>query len=518
VASSDWWRCRVLYNVYPRSWQDSNGDGIGDIRGIIERLDHLEWLGITGLWLNPIMPSPNHDGGYDVSDYCGILPAFGDLDDFDHLIVEARKRRINVILDIAAAHTSDEHPWFQDASSSRTSRYRDYYVWSPSRHGGRLPTNWISYFGGPAWTFDERSGEYYLHNFSSHQPQLNWWNPEVRSEFDRIFRFWFDRGVAGVRLDAVQALLYDRKLRDNPAATERDTRKEQALGQRFAFSSNRPEVHSIIRHWRSCADSYVPHRLLFGETWVPTTERLAAYYGSGRDELDLAWNLPFLDCSFSTADLATVIQKTLALLPSEATPTWAMSTHDDQGRAALRWCRGDDNAIRCALVLLLGLTGTPILYYGDEIGMIGPSPQTFQGLHDPRDASRTPMHWERGETGGFTSNAVPWLPLGDTSKANVADQRNNASSVLHLCRDLIRLRNNLPAGELTLMPSSHSILAWRRAESLVAANLGDYPAELAADGKIAICTDRSRDGEWVRQKLILQPRQAAFVMSSHPSV
>jgi alpha-glucosidase len=514
MADGDWWRGGVLYNAYPRSWQDSNCDGIGDLGGIIERLDHLDWLGITGLWLNPIMPSPNHDGGYDISDYYSVHPQLGDLDDLDRLIAEAGKRGIHVILDVVPAHTSDEHPWFEEARGSRTSWYRDYYVWSPWRRGGRPPTNWASYFGGPAWTLDERTGEYYLHNFSVHQPQLNWWNPEVQAEFDRIFRFWFDRGIGGVRLDAVQALVYDRELRDNPPATQRDTQKEQALGQHFAFSSNRPEVHGVIRRWRSCADSYTPRRLLFGETWVPSTQWLAAYYGNGRDELDLAWNLPFLGAPFRAPDLAAVIRRTLELLPAHAVPAWAMSTHDDQGRAASRWCQGDDSAIRCALMLLLGLSGTPILYYGDEIGMTGPSPEVLQsGPHhrDPRDAGRTPMQWERGETGGFTTNAVPWLPLGDTSTANVADQRNDPASVLHLCRDLIRLRNDSPARELALMPSPADVLAWRCGGGLVATNLGNDPVDLDAEGTIAICTDRSRDGERVSDQLTLQPCQAAIV-------
>jgi alpha-glucosidase len=516
VAGDSWWRGSVLYNAFPRSWQDSNGDGIGDLGGIVERLGHLEWLGVTGLWLNPIMPSPNHDCGYDVSDYYGVHPQLGDLDDLDCLVAEARKRGINVILDLVPAHTSDEHPWFEEARSSRTSRYREYYVWSRGRRGGRPPTNWISYFGGPAWTFDERSGEYYLHNFSVHQPQLNWWNPEVRAEFDRIFRFWFDRGIAGMRLDSVQALIHDPKLRDNPAATERDTEKEQALGQHFAFSSNQPEVHRIIHRWRSCADSYASRRLLFGETWVPTTEQLAKYYGNGRDELDLAWNLPFLNSPFQAPDLAAVIRRTIGLLPAGAVPAWAMSTHDDQGRAASRWCRGDDAAIRCALMLLLGLAGTPILYYGDEIGMMEPSPAVLEshpgGRRDPRDASRTPMQWEPGQGGGFTSNPVPWLPLGDNSKVNVAGQRGDPASVLHLCRDLVRARNDLPAGELALVPSGPgSMLAWRRGDALVATNLGEDPVELAADGTIAICTDRSRDGERISGKLLLQPREAAIV-------
>ncbi len=514
MAGEEWWRRGILYNAYTRSWQDSNGDGVGDLRGVVDRLDYLEWLGVTGLWLNPITPSPNRDWGYDVSDYCDVHPDFGTLDDLDLLVAEAARRNIRIVLDIVTSHTSDEHPWFEEARRSRHSRFRDHYVWGRGRSDGSAPTNWLSYFGGSAWTLDERSGEYYLHNFSRHQPQLNWWNVQVTAEFDRIFRFWFDRGVAGMRIDALQALLYDRDLRDNPPAEARDSRKERALGQRFAFNSNRPEVHDAIRHWRALADGYEGTRLLFGETWVPTTAQLARYYGDGSDELHLAWNVPFLTSPFRAGDLGAVIEQLLTLLPPGAAPTWAMSTHDGEGRASSRWCGGDVAAIRCALLLLLQLEGTPILYYGDEIGMVEPPAALLAG--EPRDegagrdASRTPMQWENRPGGGFTT-VVPWLPLGDTAQANVADQRDDSTSVLRLCRDLIHLRRQLPSEPMTLIAAPSGVLAWYRGDATVAINLGEDRCEVPAQGTIVIGTNRARDGERVGGTLTLEPHEGVVI-------
>lgn len=504
----------VIYNAYPRSWQDSNGDGIGDLRGIVQRLDHLAWLGVNGLWLNPIFPSPNRDWGYDVSNFFDVHPDFGTLDDLDMLVAEARRRGIGVILDLVPCHTSDQHPWFEESRRSTTSRFRDYYVWRQGRAGNVAPTNWRSYFGGSAWTLDERTGEYYLHNFSPHQPQLNWWNPDVAAEFDRIYRFWFDRGVAGFRIDALQALFYDRALRDNPPATAGDTVKERELGQRFVFNANRPEVHDAIRRWRRLADGYDPPRLLFGETWVPSIERLAAYYGNGRDELHLAWNLPFLTSRFRADDLRDVIRHTTETLPADAAPAWAMSTHDGEGRAASRWCDGDDAAIRCVLLVLLELAGTAILYYGDEIGMLEPPRNQMDAEHrypaEKRFASRTPMPWEPGEGGGFSTGRA-WLPVGDTARANVADQMGDPASVLHFCRDLIRIRGRLPPGRMRMVSASAQVLAWRRGDATVAVNFGTSRADVPAAGSIAIATNRQREGERVARTLTLSPNEGAIV-------
>jgi alpha-glucosidase len=508
-----WWERAVIYNTYPRSWKDSDGDGIGDLRGILERLDHLEWLGVDAVWLNPIFPSPNRDWGYDVSDYLGVHPEFGTLDDLDVLIAEARRRRIAIVLDVVPSHTSDEHPWFRESRQSRSSRLRDYYVWRRGRSNGEPPTNWCNYVGEVAWMLDERTNEYYLHNFTMHQPQLNWWNSEVVAEFDRVFRFWFERGVAGFRIDALQTLFFDTKLRDNPMAGTADTEKERALGQSFAFNANRPEVHDIIRHWRTLADDYDPPRLLFGETWVPTIESLAAFYGNGHDELHLAWNLPFLASRFDAGELAGLITRTIEALPSDAVPSWAISTHDDQGRAASRWCAGHDAAVRCSLLLLLGLPGTSILYYGDEIGMVEPRVELNADdryLADERLASRTPMQWARGPGVGFTTG-LPWLPVGDPSRANVEDQRNDRASLLYFCRDLIEVRKQLPPQPMRAWSADGSLLTWRCGDAVLAVNIGDTVAEVAASGTVAISTNRDRDGERVSRRMRLGAYEGAII-------
>jgi alpha-glucosidase len=254
----DWWRSAVIYQIYPRSFADTDGDGVGDLRGIVERLDHLAWLGVDAVWLNPCFPSPNADWGYDVGDYTAIDPELGDGDVLDALVAEAGARGIRVVLDLVPNHTSDRHPWFLDARSSRTARHRDWYVWADSGPDGSPPNNWLSVFGGPAWTFDEATGQWYLHNFLREQPDLNWWNEEVREAFDAILRHWFDRGIAGFRIDVAHAIVKDEALRDNLPVTEDDHPRARRLGQRQVYNMHRPEVHGVFRRWRALADGYDP--------------------------------------------------------------------------------------------------------------------------------------------------------------------------------------------------------------------------------------------------------------------
>ena len=295
-----WWRNGVLYQIYPRSFADSDGDGVGDLRGVIDRLDHLEWLGVDGIWLNPTMPSPNADWGYDVADYRAVHPELGTLADLDEMIAEAGKRGIRVLLDLVPNHTSDRHAWFQDALTGRDARYRDYYVWADPKPDGSPPNNWQSTFGGPAWTLDERSGQYYLHNFLPAQPDLNWWSEAVREEFDDILRFWFERGVAGFRIDVCHAIVKDRELRDDPPAGPDDHPKIQEWGWRHVYSMNRPEVHDVLRRWRSVAD---PDRILVGETYVLELAQLFPFYGAGEDELHMAFNFLFVHADLDAAQL-----------------------------------------------------------------------------------------------------------------------------------------------------------------------------------------------------------------------
>jgi alpha-glucosidase len=385
-----WWQRGVLYQIYPRSFADSNGDGIGDIRGVIERLDHLAWLGVDGIWLSPVYPSPNADWGYDVADYCDVDPALGTLDDLDDLIKAAGDRDIRLLLDLVANHTSDQHPWFRDALSSRDARHRDWYVWADPRPDGSPPNNWASGFSGSAWSLHEPTGQYVLHNFAPGQPDLNWWNDEVRDAFDEIQQFWYDRGVAGFRLDVAQMLIKDAELRDNPPATENDGIVAQLLGQRMVYNGNRPETHEILQRWRKVADSNDPARVLVGETVVHDLHDLARFYGTGSDELHLALNVPFLESFFDAGWLRHIVGSTESLLPSDAWPLWSGSNHDTS-RMATRWAANDPAKIRLAILMVLTLRGTPLLYQGDEIGLPD-GPITEADLRDPVGLRLWPMH------------------------------------------------------------------------------------------------------------------------------
>jgi alpha-glucosidase len=525
-----WWRTAVLYQIYPRSFADSNADGVGDLPGITAHLDHLEWLGVDGIWLSPVTPSPNADWGYDVSDYCAVDPDFGTLADVEHLIAEAGRRGIRVLMDLVPNHTSEQHPWFLDSRSSRTAARRDWYVWADPKPGGAPPNNWVSSFGGPAWTFDPATSQSYLHNHLSEQPDLNWWNEDVRAAFDDIFRFWCDRGVAGYRIDVCNIIIKDADLRDNPAATEDDDFEAQMFGQRPVYNGNRPEVHEVIRRWRSLVDSYDEPRVLIGETPVPV-ETLRRYYGDGHDELHLAFNFPFISSLFEPDALRAVVEQTEAALPPGAWPAWTGSNHD-MFRFPTRWAGDDPRRVRAALLMLLSLRGTPVLYQGDEIGL-GDTKLDREDLRDPlgvrywpyyagRDAARTPMPWSGATGGGFTESGVrPWLPLGDVASCNVADQQSDPHSVLTLARDLIALRRSEPdlhLGDYRSLDAPSGVWAWARGDRhTVAINMTDAEVHLSPIvGTVRICTDRTRDGEAVTEALRLGPWEAVVVAGEVP--
>ncbi|MGH9019061.1 MAG: alpha-amylase family glycosyl hydrolase, partial [Acidimicrobiales bacterium] len=283
-SGPEWWRTAVLYQIYPRSFADSNDDGNGDIPGIIDHLDHLAWLGIDGIWLSPVTVSANADWGYDVADFCAVQSDLGTMADVDRLIDEAGRRDMRVLLDLVPNHTSVEHPWFVESRSSPRAGRRDWYVWADARPDGTPPNNWVSSFGGPAWTLDPTTGQYYLHNHLADQPDLNWWNDDVRAAFDEVMGFWLGRGVAGFRIDVCNIIIKDAELRDNPPATEDDDFEAQLFGQRPVYNGNRPEVHEVLRRWRTLVDAYDEPRVLIGETPV-AVEALTAYYGNGHDEL-----------------------------------------------------------------------------------------------------------------------------------------------------------------------------------------------------------------------------------------
>jgi alpha-glucosidase len=488
VSHHPWWRDGAIYQIYPRSFADSNGDGIGDLRGILERLDYLEWLGVDGIWLNPIMPSPNADWGYDVADYCDVHPELGDLDTLDELVAAAGARGIRLLLDIVPNHSSDEHKWFVDARSSSSARHRDWYVWADSREGGP-PNNWRSIFGGPAWTFEESTGQWYLHNFLPKQPDLNWWSDEVRDAFDEILRFWFDRGIAGFRIDVAHGIVKDRELRDDPRDPDKPT------GLRNVYSANRPEVHDVFRRWRVLCEQYDPARVLVGETHVLDPVVMASFYGQG-DELQLAFNFAFVYAAFEAEALREVVERTEAAIPELGWPVWTLSNHDVT-RFPTRWCGGDKAKVRCALLATLGLRGTPVLYYGDELGTPEAEVPDERKLDmDGRDGARTPMLWTRDGGYGFTAAGVePWLPFGQGP--TVAEQRDDPASTLTLCRDLLAFRRSSPEfREATYesLQSAAGVWAWQRGPFAVAVNLGTEEAAVDLRGRIVVGTDRALDG------------------------
>jgi alpha-glucosidase len=528
-----WWRDGVVYEIYPRSYADTNADGIGDLAGITEHLDHLAGLGVDAIWLNPVTVSPDADWGYDVSDYTAVQPVLGTIGDLDALLGAASERGLRVLLDLVPNHTSIEHPWFVDARSSRDSAYRDWYVWADPKPDGSLPNNWLSSFGGPAWTLDERTGQCYLHNFTPEQPDLNWWNEEVRAEFDRILRFWFDRGVAGFRIDVCHMIVKDRELRDNPPVEPGDPFLVQTHGQRQVYNACRPEVHDVLRRWRAIADSYDPPRVFVGETFLPDVAQIAPFYGQD-DQLHLAFDIPMLFAPLESRPLASVVRDTEAELPPGAQPCYTGGNHDVD-RFPTRWAHDDPDRIRCALLMLLTLRGTPFLYFGDELGM----PQTDvprDRILDPvglrfhpyagRDGERTPMPWtgDRAGGAGFTEPGVePWLPFGDVAACNVADQHADPESILEFTRATIALRRGLTdlrSGAYVELIVTDAVWAWRRgASTVVALNLGSEPANVDlrdAGGVIRFGTRAGRDGERCDGAIALAAREGVVLALDSP--
>ncbi len=518
-----WWENGVVYQIYPRSWADSNGDGVGDIEGIRQRLDHLSWLGVDAIWLNPMTPSPNCDWGYDVSDYCDVHPDYGALPALERLVHDCNGRGIAVVLDLVPNHTSWEHPWFH-ASRSGDAGFRDWYVWNRGDGDGGPPNNWVSALGGgPAWTFDPVAESYYLHSFLPAQPDLNWWHEDVRLAFDDILRFWFDRGIAGFRIDVVHALIHDRDLRGNPPVTPEDHPQVQRLGQRQIHNMNRPETHEIVKRWRRIADSYDPPRVLVGETYLFELADVAAFYGEG-DELHLAFNFPFIFSDFSASALAAIVAATQRAMPAGEAAAWAVSNHD-VGRVMSRWCDGDVRKARCAMLLLLTLPGCAFLYYGDEIGMsdVSIAPERVRdpagvGGRPGRDRARTPMQWSPRPGAGFTDGATEtWLPLGDHLMCNVADQLPFDRSYLALTRELIglrRAREDLQSGEYREVTVSRGLWGFRRGDATeVWLNLSDQIRRLHASGRQLLLRTGADPATPLNAPLELGPWEAAITES-----
>jgi alpha-glucosidase len=502
LAGGDWWRPAVIYQVYPRSFADSGGDGVGDLPGITGRLDYLAGLGVDAVWLSPFYASPMADSGYDITDHCAVDPVFGTLADFDGLLAAAHARGLRVLVDFVPNHTSDRHRWFAESRSSRVSRRRDWYVWADPAPGGGPPNNWLSTFPatGSAWTLDEPTGQYYLHSYTTAQPDLNWHNAEVRAAMAGVLRFWLDRGVDGFRIDAAHRLIKDPALAGNPAHIA-GARTALAPGAQRLRHIDQPGVHTVLRELRAVVAGYGGDRLLLGEVGVADPARWAAYYGRD-DELMLPLNFGFWSQPFTAAGFRTAVDTTEGVLPPGAWPVYALGNHD-LPRLASRYDGGRHGQARARLaaMLLLTLRGTPLLYYGDEIGMTDVSiPPESAVDPDGRDPARTPMQWDATDSAGFTTGR-PWLPIPASARTvNVAGERDEPGSLLNLYRDLIRLRRGHPAlrgGDYQPLASAQPALyAYLRRTGdqriLVTLNLGDQPRDLgdpeAGTGRILLST------------------------------
>jgi alpha-glucosidase len=521
MQSTVWWQYGILYEVYPRSFQDANHDGIGDLQGILQRLDYLAGLGIKAVWIAPFYPSPMADFGYDISDYCNIDPIFGTLADFDQLLRAIHERGLKLILDFVPNHTSDQHPWFLESRSSRANPKRDWYLWRDPAPDGGPPNNWLSNFGGPAWTKDGE--QYYCHSFLKQQPDVNWRNADLREAMFDVLRFWLDRGVDGFRVDVMWMLIKDDQFRDNPINPASNPNGPASLRLLPLYNTNRPEVHEIVAAMRAVLDSY-GDRLLIGEIYLPF-DQLAAYYGQDLKGAQLPFNLHLIACAWNADAIAQVIKKYEAALPVGAWPNWVMGNHD-QPRIATRI--GPAQA-RVAAMLLLTLRGTPTMYYGDEIGMTDvfipagevqdPAEKNEPGLGMGRDPERTPMQWDSSKLAGFT-DGTPWLRLSaDHATVNVATLSGQDDSMLSLYRTLIGLRNStaaLNSGQVEGVASAGDVLRYERVDEkerfAILLNLGESTEEVSiGGGYIVASTHLDRAGSAVETTLSLRSFEGVIV-------
>jgi len=454
-----WWQHAVFYEVYPRSFADSNNDGIGDLNGIASKLEYLKQLGVDAIWISPCYPSPQVDFGYDVSDYENIDPMYGSLADFDRLAIQAHKRNIRIIMDFVINHTSDQHPWFLDSKSAQTAPHRDWYIWHNGK-GGQPPNNWLSTFGGSAWKFDPATSQYYYHYFYAAQPDLNWRNPAVEKAMFDVTRWWYKRGVAGFRLDAVDTMYEVEDLRDNPILPGKN--KYGDPNTEDTYNKKQPEMHEALKRLRKVADEY--NAVLIGETWTHDIDELREYYGAHNDELQMPMDFLFTEVNkLSPPEFRRQIAGVEA---SGGWPVFVISNHDIV-RSYNRYGDGvhNDDIAKLMASLYLTLRGTPILYYGEEIGMQNNDPQHKEDVKDPigklgwpkekgRDGERTPMQWNDSPNAGF-SQATPWLPVPATYKThNVAAESKDPNSILNVYRKLLSLRRTNPA----LLEGNYTVL------------------------------------------------------------
>lgn len=528
-AENLWWQKGIVYQIYPRSYQDSNGDGIGDLNGIRQRLDYIQSLSVDAIWLSPIFPSPMHDFGYDVADYCAINPMFGNMNDFDALLAEIHAGGMRLILDLVPNHTSDEHEWFLESRQSRDNLKRDWYIWRDPAPDGGPPNNWLSFFGGPAWTFDEHTGQYYLHQFVTQQPELNYRNPEVKTAMLDVMRFWLDRGVDGFRVDVIWLMLKDEEFRDEPENPDWDGVKPFDRIQHIR-TMNLPGVHDIIRDMRSVLDEY-DERMMVGEIYLPNDE-LMKYYGTRRadgsyDECHLPFNFQLIQLPWKAQRVRKAVDDYDGDLPPGGWPNWVMGNHDQHRMAS----RVGSHQARVANMLLLTLRGLPTNYYGEEIGMenVDIPPEFIQdppAVNQPeiahivgRDPERTPMQWDDSPNAGFApAGIVPWLPVAkDYAVRNVKVQEKDPTSMLRMYRSITKLRRAEPAlnvgSYISLDTAQEDVFAYRRSsvdgdDFLVVLNFGGQTLrlDLSAAGekaRIEISTGLHRSGETDLEALAL---------------
>ncbi|HEY3704542.1 MAG TPA: alpha-amylase family glycosyl hydrolase [Terracidiphilus sp.] len=514
-----WWKDAVVYEVYPRSFQDSNGDGIGDLNGIRERLDYLVDLGIDTVWISPIYPSPMADFGYDVADYCGINSIFGTMQDFDRLLEEVHKRGLRMILDFVPNHTSDQHPWFLESRSSRDNPKRDWYLWRDQ------PNNWLSHFGGSAWEFDQKTQQYYLHEFLKEQPDLNWRNPAVKTAMFDALRFWLRKGVDGFRVDVMWLMIKDDQFRDNPPNPGYHLgqgSKERLLP---IYDADRPEIHGLVAEMRGVLEEF-GDRVLIGEIYLPV-QQLMSYYGKDLTGANLPFNFQLLQCPWNAPDVAQVIADYHDALPDGAWPNWVLGNHDKPRIAS----RVGAHQARNAAMLLFTLPGTLTMYYGEELGMCDvkiapedvqdPAEKNQPGIGMGRDPERTPMPWDGSPLAGFTTGK-PWLPLGpEHDQCNVEALRKDATSIYALYRKLLRLRRKHPAlanGTLADVKAEGHVLRFLRGSGdkalLIVMNLGHEPVRTDVDaGSIVVSTGMDRDGERVSGSTDLKSGEGLMIES-----
>ncbi len=475
-----WWKHAVIYEIYPRSFQDSDGNGIGDINGITSRLDYLKNLGIDAIWLTPMYPSPGVDYGYDIVDYTAIDPEYGTLADFDHLVAEAKLRNIRVIMDYVINHTSDQHPWFKESRSSRTNPKRDWYIWRDGKIGpdGKLgpPNNWQSWFGHSAWTFDPTTKQYYYHYFYPQQPDLNWRNPEVHQAMEDVLRFWMKHGVSGFRIDAASRLFEDPNLHNDPYLPGTNAYGDRNI--EHEYTDNLPEVHDVLKEVRAVIDQFPNDPVLITEADEPNVQELTKLYGTG-DEVQLPMDFQIADVNQLSAWKFRRLFNEIESNTAHGQPEYFFSNHD-QRRQWDRYGDGvhNDQIAKLMAALLLTTRGTPQMYYGEELGMRTTDPARIEDVHDPigklgwpkekgRDGERTPMQWDASEEAGFTSSNTPWLGIPPSAATyNVATENADPDSILNAYKRLLSLRRSEPALrdglQRMILSSDPNVLAFER--------------------------------------------------------